>query len=89
MKMNLTSSEKDRGMARFLLMSLLCCLLIFPAWAQERVSVSGRVTGSSKEPLVGASVIEKGTTNGVTTDAEGRYQISVKGTATLDFSYVG
>lgn len=89
MKMNLTSSEKGRGMARFLLVSLLFGLLIFPAWAQDRVTVSGRLTGAAQEPLIGATVIEKGTTNGATTDADGRYQISVKGNATLDFSFIG
>ena len=69
MKMNLTTSEKNRGLVRFLLMSLLLSILILPAHAQDRVTVSGQLTDSSQTPLIGASVIEKGTTNGVTTDA--------------------
>ena len=89
MKMNLTTSEKNRGIVRFLLMSMLLCLLIHPAQAQDRVTVTGRLTDTSHAPLIGASVIEQGTTNGVTTDAEGNYQISVSGNATLGFSFIG
>jgi len=70
-------------------MSLLCGMLILPAGAQNRVTVSGRLTDTGQNPLIGASVIERGTTNGVTTDAEGRYQIAVPGDATLDFSFIG
>lgn len=89
MKMNLTTSEKNRGLVRFLLMSLLLSILILPAHAQDRVTVSGQLTDSSQTPLIGASVIEKGTTNGVTTDADGRYQISVKPDGVIDFSFIG
>ena len=89
MKMNLTTSEKNRGFVRFLLMSLLLSILILPAHAQDRVTVSGQLTDSSQTPLIGASVIEKGTPNGVTTDADGRYQISVKPDGVIDFSFIG
>ena len=89
MKMNLTTSEKNRGFVRFLLMSLLLSILILPAHAQDRVTVSGQLTDSSQTPLIGASVIEKGSTNGVTTDADGRYQISVKPDGVIDFSFIG
>ena len=89
MKMNLTTSEKNRGLVRFLLMSLLLSILILPAHAQDRVTVSGQLTDSSQTPLIGASVIEKGTTNGVTTYADGRYQISVKPDGVIDFSFIG
>ncbi|MBD3661114.1 MAG: TonB-dependent receptor plug domain-containing protein, partial [Arenibacter algicola] len=41
------------------------------------------------EPLVGVNIVEKGTTNGTTTDFDGNYQISVMDTATLVFSYIG
>lgn len=90
MEMNLTSSEKKWGISRFLLMSVLFSLLILPTWAQDRVTVSGRLTGGAgQDPLIGASVLEKGRTNGVTADADGRYTISVKGDAVLEFSFIG
>ena len=71
MKMNLTFSGKRRDFARRLLMSLLFGLLMLPVRAQERVTVSGRLTDTGQNPLIGASVIEAGTTNGVTTDRIG------------------
>lgn len=89
MEMNLTITGKKRGIARFLLMSLLFGLLALPTRAQERVTVSGRLTGDDRNPLIGASVIEKGTTNGVTTDEQGGYRIAVAPDAVLDFSFIG
>jgi len=52
-------------------------------------SVSGNITDDSGDPLVGANIVEKGTTNGTTTDFDGNYQISVMDNATLVFSYIG
>ncbi len=56
----------------------------------QKISVTGTVT--SKEdglPIIGASVIEKGTTNGTITNMEGNYTLPVSSGATLVFSYVG
>jgi len=89
MEMILTVSGGKTRMIRFLLMSLLCSVLILPARAQDRVTVSGRLTDTGQNPLVGASVVERGTTNGVMTDLDGRYKIAVAGDATLEFSFVG
>lgn len=52
-------------------------------------AVTGTVTDSDGQPMVGVNVIEKNTTNGVVTDFEGRYKIAVSGSAILVFSYVG
>ena len=38
-------------------------------FAQKHVSVSGRITDELNEPMIGVSVLEKGTTNGVITDS--------------------
>lgn len=89
MKMNLTFSGKGWDSTRLLLMSLLLSVLILPARAQDRITVSGRLTDTGQAPLVGASIVEKGTTNGVTTDAEGHYRIAVASGAVLDFSFIG
>ena len=89
MKMNLTFTGKRRGTILCLLMSLLCGMLILPARAQDRLTVSGRLTDTGQNPLIGASVIERGTVNGVTTDADGSYRISVAGDAVLEFSFIG
>ncbi|MDA3818757.1 MAG: carboxypeptidase-like regulatory domain-containing protein, partial [Prolixibacteraceae bacterium] len=55
----------------------------------QTIDVSGKVTASGGEPLPGVTVVEQGTTNGATTDAEGRYSIQANENATLVFSFVG
>jgi len=52
-------------------------------------NVNGLVTDASGTPIAGVNVVEKGTTNGVVTDFDGKYSIAVDGNATLVFSYVG
>ena len=54
-----------------------------------RILVSGRILASSGQPVPGASVIEKGTTNGVNTDIDGKFTISVKSGASLEVSCIG
>ena len=39
-------------------------------FAQKQVNVSGRITDELNEPMIGVSVLEKGTTNGVITDLD-------------------
>lgn len=57
------------------------------AFAQTKVS--GVVSDTFGEPLPGASVVENGTQNGVITDLDGAYTITVKDGATLSFSFIG
>ncbi len=51
--------------------------------------VSGTVHDSTGEPLIGVSVMEKGTTNGTATDIDGHFTLKVGANATLVFTYVG
>lgn len=51
--------------------------------------ITGTVTDQNGEPLIGANVLVKGTTNGTQTDFDGNYTIEANGNATLVFSYVG
>ena len=62
------------------------------AAATRPVPVSGRVTDAKGQPVIGASVIVRGTTLGVSTDAEGRFTLEVPAPAssqTLEVSYLG
>ncbi len=53
-------------------------------------TVSGKVMDEQGQPLPGVNVIEKGTTNGTSTDADGKYNLSVSGeNAVLIFSFIG
>lgn len=58
-------------------------------YQQTRILVSGRILDSSGRPVPGASVIEKGTTNGVNTDIDGKFTISVKSGSSLEVSCIG
>jgi outer membrane receptor protein involved in Fe transport len=55
----------------------------------QTVEVSGRVTDEKGEPVSGASVLEKNTRNGTTTNAAGEFKLSVKSNATLVFTSIG
>ena len=52
-------------------------------------AVSGTVTDERGEPIIGANVVEKGTTNGTITDLDGHFTLEVSGKATLLISYIG
>ena len=79
-------------------MRRLCLWLIFfvalgiqSAFAQSYV-VKGNVASKlDNEPLIGVSILQKGTTNGVVTDMDGNYELKIQGgdAATLVFSYIG
>lgn len=64
-------------------------LLGMVTFALAQMKVSGKVSATNGEPLVGASVIEKGTTNGVVTDLDGNFDLTVKSGASLQISMVG
>ncbi len=69
---------------------LLCVMLCCAVGAHAQTSVSGRVTSAEDNtPLIGANVIVEGTTQGVTTDADGRYAIEAKDSDVLVFSFIG
>lgn len=70
---------------------LLCFALSAMSLAAQGKVVTGTVTGATDgEPLPGVTVIEKGTTNGVFTNDEGKYRITVsEGATALVFRFVG
>ena len=55
----------------------------------QNVTVKGNVKDAAGEPVIGAGVVQQGTTNGTVTDIDGNYQIVVPASATLNFSSVG
>ena len=69
-------------------MLIISLLSVAGLYAQSVRGISGTVT-SDGEPLIGASVVEKGTTNGTLTDVDGKFTLSVKENATIEVSYIG
>lgn len=57
--------------------------------AQQAKNITGTVLDNSGEPIIGANVVVKGTTNGTITDMDGSFSIEADAKATLNISYIG
>ena len=79
-----------RSLKLFLLscIMLLCGVIASPLYGQSR-TVSGVVQDDNGDPLYGAFVVEKGTTNGVSTDIDGKFSIVAPADAVLEFQFIG
>jgi len=73
---------------KFSVLTLFCLLVLNVAYAQN-VTVKGVVKDETGTTIPSASVLVKGTTNGVQTDANGNYTISAPSNSTLVFSFIG
>lgn len=76
-------------MNRKLAFSLLLGAFAISGWAQQAGIVKGTVKDADNNPVIGATVVVKGTTQGTTTDIDGNYTIQVEPGQVLEFSYVG
>ena len=56
---------------------------------QNSVKITGKVVDVQGEPVIGATVMEKGTTNGIITDVDGNFTLNVSPNRKLQVSYVG
>ena len=71
-----------------MLVFLFCVCTTALSYAQHMVS--GVVKDVTGEPVIGANVVEKGTTNGSITDIDGKFSFSISQPAvTLSVSYIG
>lgn len=60
-----------------------------PTIQQQTKAITGTIVDDNGQPVVGANVLEKGTTNGTITDMDGRFTLQVSPQATLKISYIG
>ncbi len=80
-------SNKMKNMRALLLLLFAAFTLSVPA---QNITVTGNVVDSTGEPVIGASVVQKGnTSNGTITDFDGNFSINVPSDATLTLSYIG
>lgn len=71
----------------FLLTLLLMVCLMVQA---QSLQVSGTVVSKSDgEPVIGATILEQGTTNGTITDFDGKFSLTVNQGAEISISYIG
>jgi TonB-dependent starch-binding outer membrane protein SusC len=70
--------------------TLLLIIMTANLFGQAQIRVTGKVTDeANSEPIIGATVVQKGTTNGTTTDVNGNYTLTVSSDGTLAFRYTG
>jgi len=74
-------------MKKLLLLIFMGVFLAGGLMAQK--TVSGTITSTDGDPLIGVNIMEKGTTNGTITDIDGNYSLTVSDGATLVLSYTG
>ncbi|MDR3309351.1 MAG: TonB-dependent receptor [Tannerella sp.] len=91
------------GLNTFAQTAVLLCILCFPLALQAnrhettavagvyqaKKQISGVVTDAEGAPVIGANVVEKGTTNGIITDADGAFALKVNDNAVLKISFIG
>lgn len=69
---------------------LMVFMLVFgTVMAQAQKNITGQVVDEMGEPIIGASILEMGTTNGTITDLDGNFSLNTKSGATLEISYIG
>ena len=68
---------------------MLLVLLVSTTVSAQKQNFSGTVVDATGEPVIGASVVQKGTSNGTITDMDGRYTISADAGSRLVISFVG
>lgn len=71
-------------------MAVMLLGILSPLWAfSQTITVSGTVVDELGEPLIGATVQQKGTSNGTSTDIDGNYSLSISPKGSITVSYVG
>jgi hypothetical protein len=87
--MNIINILKKMSRTTLLRIIMLLTVILFFQYTKSQITVTGTVTGDN-EPLIGASVLLKGSTSGTVTNAEGKYSITVPSEeAILTISFLG
>lgn len=88
----MTTMKTPGSLTRFIAsIAIAFMTVLFPegVLAQNMVTVTGQVTDEQNEPLIGATVMVKGSSIGTSTDIDGNYSLQAPSNAVLIFSYVG
>lgn len=71
-------------------LGLLFLLCLLPLWAYtQNITVKGTVKDYAGEPIIGASVVQKSTSNGIVTDIDGNFTLNVPSNSTIVISFIG
>lgn len=64
-------------------------IVIVPQPTSDKTTITGCVVDDKGEGIIGASIMVKGTTNGIVTDSEGKFSLSIPVGSTIEVSYIG
>ncbi|MDD6472388.1 MAG: SusC/RagA family TonB-linked outer membrane protein, partial [Bacteroidales bacterium] len=64
-------------------------IVIVPQPTSDKTTITGCVVDDKGEGIIGASIMVKGTTNGIVTDSEGKFSLSIPIGSTIEVSYIG
>ena len=85
--LNIKINNQMKNLRRLATFALLC--MVGTILYAQKIEATGQVVDETGETVIGATVMEKGTTNGATTDIDGRFKLSVGSGARLVISYIG
>ncbi len=74
---------------RLLLLTVLMLSSSMAVFAQAKLDITGQVVDTHKEPIIGASILIKGSSKGAMTDYDGKFNLSVKNGDVLVLTYIG
>ena len=81
-------NSRIRFLQRAVVLLLLNALFAITAYAQE-INVKGNIIDDENFPVIGATILVKGTTNGTTSDFDGNFSIRTEKNSVLSISYIG
>ncbi|WP_075590053.1 SusC/RagA family TonB-linked outer membrane protein [Labilibacter marinus] len=81
--------RKRENFYKKLLITMMAFLSFTLVATAQNVTIKGTVVDNYGEPIPGANIVEKGTSNGTITQISGEYQIAVPSDATLIFTFIG
>ena len=82
-------NKKERFSRKRSICLLLVALFFAAGGYAQKITVKGTVVDEMNEPVIGANVVEKGTINGIITDLDGHFTLSVDEKAVIVVSYIG
>ncbi|MDR0844418.1 MAG: carboxypeptidase-like regulatory domain-containing protein, partial [Tannerella sp.] len=81
--------NKNRTILRKILLIVWICTSTVVLFAQTGQKITGIISDVNGEPIIGANIIEKGTTNGAISDMDGKFNLQVFSGSTVVITYVG
>ena len=78
-----------KAKSQFYRLLMLIAVVVFALDVSAQTTISGHVKDDTGEDVIGATILEKGTSNGTVTDLDGNFKLECKDGATLVVTYIG